>query len=248
MLTMKENFELVLQDYQMISPRVRHLSFIRADNKSIAFTAGQFISLHIHKNGKELMRNYSIASQPEQTGRIDLACAYIEHGLASELLFNLQPGDKVHASGVYGRFYLKDEPVKRYILIATGTGVTPYRSMLNEIARRMQTSDLEVIVIMGGRSRQEMLYRNEFLNFAQQQPNFRYLACYSRVIPEQLLEYEYSGHVQDILKLLNIDGVQDIAYLCGHPDMVDSCFSLLQTLGIDKGNIRREKYVFGIQA
>jgi ferredoxin-NADP reductase len=245
---MAENFELVLQDYQMVSPRVRHLSFIRADNQSIAFTAGQFISLHIQKNGKELMRNYSIASQPEQTGRIDLACAYVEHGLASELLFNLQPGDKVHASGVYGRFYLKTEPVRRYILIATGTGVTPYRSMLNEIERRMQTSNLEVIVIMGGRSREEMLYRNEFLHFADQQPNFSYLACYSRLMPDQPLAYEYSGHVQDVFKLLNIDGTQDLAYLCGHPDMVDACFSLLQILGLDKRNIRREKYVFGMQA
>jgi ferredoxin-NADP reductase len=245
---MAENFELVLKDYKMISPRVRHLSFTRTDNQPLSFIAGQFISFHIQKHDKELLRNYSIASMPEQTGVIDIACAYVEHGLASELLFNLQPGDTVKASGVYGRFYLKEEPAKRYLLIATGTGVTPYRSMLNEIERRLSTSDLEVVVIMGGRSQEELLYNDEFLTFAEKHPKFKYLACYSRIMPEKPFEYERSGHVQDTFKFLQINSARDIAYLCGHPDMVDSCFSILQELGLDKKNIRREKYVFGVQA
>ena len=167
-------------------------------------------------------------------------------GIATNLLFNLQPGDPISASGPYGLFVLKEERPARYILIATGTGVTPYRSMLNEIKNRLENThpELKIVVIFGTRTRSELLFKEEFLQFAEQYPNFHYLACYSQEKPQDPAPFEREGRVQDTFKELMLDPTQDIIYLCGNPNMIDSTFALLTEKNFDKKSVRREKYLF----
>jgi ferredoxin-NADP reductase len=127
----------ILQWVKEIAPNVRHLSFVREDQAPFDFVPGQFITLHIEGANKTLHRSYSIANTPGSTS-IEITCSYVKDGRASEFLFRLQPGDIVQANGPYGLLVLKDEQPSRYILVATGTGVTPYRAMLNEIEKRLQ--------------------------------------------------------------------------------------------------------------
>jgi ferredoxin-NADP reductase len=233
----------------MIAPKVRHLAFAREDNEPLAFTAGQFITLHVQGPTKILHRSYSIANIPGKDNTIELACSYVEGGLASGLLFGLQPGDSISASGPYGLFILKDEKPSRYILIATGTGVTPYRSMLNEIEQRLKTtasteSPLEVILVSGVRNPEELLYGEEFIAFANANPQFKFKAFYSREVDRELKSFESKGHVQDTFADLKLNPAQDIVYLCGNPSMIDDSFTLLTELGFDRKNVRREKYLF----
>lgn len=241
---MAHRFELILQEKISLTANTQHFRFSTNEPEGVPFKAGQFISLHIEKDGAEHRRNYSIANPPGTNDVIELAMAYMPQGLASTLLQNLQPGEALHASGPYGQFVLKDEVLpRRYILIGTGTGVTPYRSMLPQLTHLLETTDLEVVILQGVRTAQDLLYGSEFSEFAARHPRATFYACYSREMPSNPKSYELSGYVQNHLAALHINQANDIAYLCGNPNMVDDAFHMLQDLGLERTHIRREKYV-----
>lgn len=233
-----------LQWSKMATPMIKHFSFVRADDAPIPFSAGQFITLNIMGPNKMVHRSYSIANTPVNNHTIELACAYVEGGIATNFLFNMKPGETVEASGPFGLFVLKDEQPTRYVFIATGTGVTPYRSMLHELENRITSSPLQVELLLGVRNPTELLFGNEFEQFAlKHQTRFRFSACYSRH-EETLKAHEYKGHIQDQFEKLNLQAAQDVVYLCGNPNMIDDAFKLLTEKGFDRKQIRREKYVF----
>ncbi len=241
---MAHKFQLILQDKINLSANTQHFRFTTNEPNGLEYKAGQFISLHIEKDGVEHRRNYSIANAPAADNIIELAMAYMPQGLASTLLYNLQPGETLQASGPYGQFVLKDEVLpKRYILIGTGTGITPYRSMLPHLSHLLNTTALQVVILQGVRTPEDLLYSGEFIEFAAQHQHAKFLACYSRELPRDPQSYEVAGYVQNHLAGLHIKAGEDIAYLCGNPNMVDDAFHILQELGLDRTHIRREKYV-----
>jgi ferredoxin-NADP reductase len=172
-----------------------------------------------------------------------MAVSYVDGGAATELLGNLQEGQTVEASGPYGRFCLLDADAnRRYLLVATGTGVTPYRAMLPQL-EKLAARGAEVALVYGARNEAELLYGEEFEAFAQKHPHFRFYACFSRVPRAQPRAHDRSGRVQVALSELKPDPAHDIAYLCGNPDMVDQAFAQLKEAGLPIPHIRREKYI-----
>jgi ferredoxin-NADP reductase len=243
MSSSRETFTLVLKKAELIAPQVRHLVFQRQDGELFEFVPGQFITLLIEGGEKLMRRSYSIANAHVTGGTtVEFAASYVAGGRASDLLFNLQPGETVTASGPFGRLILRDEQPGRYILIGTGTGITPYRSMLDEIAQRLQSQPaLQVVLLFGVRQPEELLYRNEFVAFAEQHPRFEFRAYYSRAPRHE--HYEYEGHVQAAFAEIKPNPEQDVIYLCGNPNMIDEAFAQLAALSFASQNVRREKYI-----
>src|SRR5262249_35289392 len=133
-----EQFQLELARSHMLAPEVRHMAFRRRDGKPLAFVPGQFLQIHFEHQGRQLRRSYSIASRADDPGNpgheIEIAVPYVQGGAATGLLSGMREGEALTASGPYGRFVLHGEDQnRRYLLIATGTGVTPYRAMLPEL-------------------------------------------------------------------------------------------------------------------
>lgn len=239
-----KTFPLILKWAHMETSNVRHLAFATEDGQAFNFTPGQFISIHFEHEGKMLRRSYSIASIPGKTDLIEIAISYFAGGAASEYLFNLEPGTEIQASGPFGRLVLRDEQPKRYIMVATGTGVTPYRSMLPELNQRLNAdANLEVIVYLGVQTRKDALYSQDFIDFAKDHPNFKFNIYYSRENLEEHLDYEHTGYVQSGFDELHLDPEKDIIYLCGNPGMIDNAVALVKDLGFPIQQVRREKYV-----
>jgi ferredoxin-NADP reductase len=251
----KQNFLLRLQSVRQITHQVKHFIFVLEDpTETFIFIPGQFISLHIPFSDKNLRRSYSLANSPEEASIskcLELAASYVPQGIASDFLFALKPGDTVEASGPSGRLILRDEQPQRYLLIATGTGVTPYRTMLPELARRMrQQSNLVIKLLLGVRTFEEALYWQEFAAFSKQYPQFQFQLCYSRQqYPSDLAQEdktsvsEYQGYVSKAIQTIPLDPAGDIVYLCGNPNMVDDNVAFLTHQGFSPDKIRREKYV-----
>merc|ERR1711990_246683 len=98
----------------------------------------------------------------------------IKNGLATNVLFKLKKGDVLYASGPIGKFLLNYENnIKRYILIATGTGVATYRSMLDIISKLIIKSNIKFILLMGCRKRKDCIYYHDFLKFQKKYNNFK---------------------------------------------------------------------------
>ncbi len=231
----------------MLAPAVRHMAFEPADGAPFAFVPGQFVQIHFnYLDGKPTKRSYSVATIGNGAGvvpRIEIAVSYVEGGAATNLLANLREGETVEASGPYGRFCLMDADAnRRYLLVATGTGVTPYRAMLPQL-RTLAARGAEVALVYGARNEGELLYGDEFETFAEKNPHFRFYACFSRVARAQPRAHDRSGRVHVALAELQPHPEHDIAYLCGNPEMVDQAFAMLKEAGLPVPHIRREKYV-----
>ena len=244
---MAEHFQLRLAESRMLAPAVRHMAFERADGAPFAFVPGQFVQIHFHyTDGKPTKRSYSVATIGNGSGavaRIEIAVSYVEGGAATNLLANLQEGSTVDASGPYGRFCLDDKDAnRRYLLVATGTGVTPYRAMLPQL-EKLAARGAEVALVYGARNESELLYGEEFEAFARRNPHFHFHACFSRTPRTPPRAHDRSGRVHVALAELKPDAAHDIAYLCGNPDMVDQAFATLKDAGLPVPDIRREKYV-----
>lgn len=234
---------LTLYKTKQLTDSVRHFVFDCPNEKMLNFTPGQFITMHLPLGDKVLRRSYSIANQ-NTNKYIEFSAGFVPQGPATELLFSLKPGDQIKANGPFGRLVLKDEPVSRYFLVATSTGITPYLSMLQALSKQMvSNSELEVHILQGVRTQNDLLYLQPFKDFCHQHKRAFFYACYSRQEQLNNPDYEYDGYVQTKLQELSPYQENDITYLCGNPAMVDACFQQLTDNHVDIKRIRREKYI-----
>ena len=243
-----EHFKLRLAASHMLAPTVRHLAFERDDGAPFAFVPGQFIQIHFHyADGKPTKRSYSVGTVGDGNGtvqRIEIAVSYVEGGAATALLSTLDEGGTLDASGPYGRFCLMDADTNaRYLLVATGTGVTPYRAMLPQMRTLTATRGCTFALVYGARNETELLYGEEFEAFAREVPGFTFHPCLSRTPRAVPRPHDRHGRAQVALGELGPNAASDIAYLCGNPNMVDEAFAMLKEAGLPVPHIRREKYV-----
>ncbi|MBA2655753.1 MAG: ferredoxin--NADP reductase [Tatlockia sp.] len=237
-------FPIRLVEAFMLSSYVKHFIFSIDEATVFNYLPGQFITVHFERDGKILKRSYSIANVPSQNNRIEFAAGSVEGGPGTELLFNLKVGDTINVNGPFGRLVLKDEIPKRYILAATSTGVTPYRSMLQELERRLEANpSLNVVILQGVQKSEEILYAEEFKRFAAQYPQVSFRAQLSRATEGNLKDHEYLGYVQHAFPGLALNPLEDIIYLCGNPGMIDEAFNYLKEQGFAMQQIIREKYI-----
>jgi ferredoxin-NADP reductase len=243
-------FPLRLIGSRMIAPSVRHLVFARDDGQPLDFIPGQFIQVHFtYPDGTATKRSYSLATIHDHAlgpgEAVEIAVSYVPGGAATALFTALDEGQQIQASGPYGRFCLMpNDTNRRYLLIGTGTGVTPYRAMLPLIETLMRDRGVEVVLLFGARTPEELIYGDDFTAFAARHPNFRFVPCFSREMPAAIPHADLrKGYVQDALAEFAPNADTDIAYLCGNPNMVDAAFEALKAAGLPIPHIRREKYV-----
>lgn len=239
-------FELELINKAPLNDNTVHLNFKIISDQLYTFQAGQFVRLHFMENNQEVFRSYSVANIFEKEcldlTEVSMAVSWVPGGLATEHLSRLELGDRIPVSGPFGRFCLPEIRFKRYFLIATGTGVTPYRAMLRELESRLQTG-AEVWVVMGAQRADGLYYEEDFIDMVNRYEHFHYVACLSRENREQRRDYDHLGYVQSYLKNIMFDSENDVAFLCGNPNMVDAAFALLKEKGLPVAQIRREKYI-----
>ncbi|RRN59381.1 ferredoxin--NADP reductase [Pseudoxanthomonas sp. SGNA-20] len=250
---MPVQFPLRLVERRMLAPTIGHYVLARDDGQPLDFVPGQFIQIHFdYADGTPARRSYSLATIHDHAmgpgEAVEIAVSHVPGGAATALFEALEIGGRVNASGPYGRFCLMPgDRNARYLLIGTGTGVTPYRSMLPVLAGLIAERGIEVVLLAGARTPGELLYADDFRAFADAHPQFRYVPCLSRELPGTGSPHAHAdvrhGYVQQQLPEFVPDPARDIAYLCGNPVMVDATFEALKGMGFGAAQIRREKYV-----
>jgi ferredoxin-NADP reductase len=245
-----QHFPLKLVSRRMLAPTVGHYTFERDDGQPLDFIPGQFIQVHFtYADGTATKRSYSLATIHDHAlgpgEAVEIAVSYVPGGAATALFEGLEDGGRVDASGPFGRFCLMPADAnQRYLLIGTGTGVTPYRAMLPQLEAQIRARGIQVVLLFGARTPVELLYGDEFRAFADKYPqNFRFVPCFSRELPADPHPDVRRGYVQQFLEEFAPNAEGDIAYLCGNPNMVDTCFESLKGYGLPIPQIRREKYV-----
>ena len=218
-----------------LAPGVRHFEFDLPGIERFGFVPGQFMSLTAGLGGDEITRAYSIVSPPSGN-RFALCLNEVEGGRFSPHLFSLAPGQEINCQGPYGAFIFR-RPLSDSILVATGTGIAPFRSML--LDRLPQEPDRKFTLIFGVRHEHGLLYRDEWEELAREYPNFTFRPTLTR--PEPAWNGG-AGRVQShVLEALG-DRLDIDIYICGLKEMVNSVRSLLKEKGVDRKRIIYERY------
>lgn len=218
---------------------------LRVENPP-AFEAGQFVSLLFDHNGETLKRSYSIASTPEKLaneGLLEIAIGLVPNGAASECFSQARPGDTFQMTGPFGVLTLPQKIPERLILIGTGTGVAPYRSMLPQLQKLVEQGQ-KIHILMGARQREDLFYQQDFQSLASTSAEVHFESCLSREDSVKTETGEYKGYVQNRLSELTPTPGQDLVYLCGNPDMIDDNIKYLSDIGFGPRQMKREKYTF----
>ena len=218
-----------------IAREVKHFTFDVPEVEQLPYLPGQFVSFTRDLDDKKVTRAYSTASPPSGN-RFELCLNRVEGGLFSPFLFELQPGDTVDMKGPLG-FFTWRYPVNDSILVATGTGIAPFRAMLRHYLAA--GGDRRITLVFGVRYEESLLYRAEFEELQARHANFKFLPTLTR--PDsgwRGLTGRVQTHTLDVLG----DRRDVDVYICGLKAMVDDLRARLKVLGLDRRHIIFEKY------
>lgn len=216
---------------------VRQIDFELIDPREIRFKAGQFISFEVPdlKTGRTVTRPYSISSGPSSVETVSLVLNLVPDGPGSTYLFGLKEGDRTTFAGPAGNFYLRDDPSRELLFVATGTGIAPIRSMLLANAERPQPA--RSTLFWGLRSQRDLYFEDDFMRLTRDLPGSTHVITLSRP------ECGWTGASGRVTTLIQrqIQDVRRLAvYACGNSGMIAEVSGIIQTKGLCP--IFREKY------
>jgi ferredoxin--NADP+ reductase len=225
------------------------------------FHPGQFTNLALPEGddwdaetGASIRRAYSIASSPGRE-TMEFFIRRVDEGALTPKLFDLPLGGNLFLEQrVAGHFTLESaSDAEDLILVGTGTGVAPYRPMIQDGSLRSRFG--RTILLYSDRYVKDLGYIDEFRALEQEDETFLFFPTITGPEPEEAWS-GLRGRVQTHLvpaayerltgKPLSPERCQ--LYLCGNPQMIVDVQSALEPLGFkkhrkrDPGQLHMEKY------
>ncbi|MGI0154061.1 MULTISPECIES: ferredoxin--NADP reductase [Pseudidiomarina] len=206
------------------------------------FIAGQFVRLGLEVDGQRIQRAYSLVNAPT-ADELEFLVNRIQDGLLSPLLHGLQAGQRIEVSQPpSGFFTLNEVPDGESLwLIATGTGVGPYFSMLGTAEPWQRFKRIHLVHAV--RYASDLAYQNLAQQWLQQYPQ---QFSYQPIVSREQVTGALSGRVPALiesgaLQAALADQLDSSAQvmLCGNPDMIRDAKQVLADLGLPK-NLRRK--------
>lgn len=200
------------------------------------FVPGQFVFLHIlDSEGKTTQKKpYSVASSPNSP-YLEF-CIKMVNGAVTGPLGLLKIGDTVGVEGPAGHFTYTGQ--KNICLIACGTGVAPMLGIMRYIAERKLEGDF--VLIYSTRTKESILYKNEFIRLKKLNPNIRVVVTLTR---EQNPE-NWDGELGRINKEIIVKNIKDPKntdwWMCGSMETIKTMKDILGEIGVDMKKIKME--------
>lgn len=228
-------------DIREMSPSTRQF-FVSVGEESFNFLPGQFVTMDLPVGEKrnQRWRSYSIASHPDGGCELEFCIVKADNGIGTKYLFeNVKIGDTLKFKGPDGGFVLPHNLENEIVMICTGTGIAPFRSMLAHI-RNHHLDFHKIHLIFGTRNSSGILYQTEMEDMATEYPNFTYDVALSR----EHLDGYHRGYVHDVY----MNQYREISserhfYLCGWSQMIDEAVeNIILKMGYDKSQVHYELY------
>ena len=207
------------------------------------FEAGQFVSVGLNIDDKPHMRPYSLVNPPSSDG-IEIYFNTVPEGSLSTQLYQCKVGDSLLIGRrAAGLFTLSEVPAAKHLwLIATGTGIGPYLSIL---ATTIPWQRFDKIVLVHSVSTaDEKTYRPQIQQLKDHYPEkFVDIYCVTREktadsLPHRIQHCLTKGMLEAAAGVpLTADDSQ--VMLCGNNSMIRDMIALLAERGMQK-NLRRK--------
>jgi len=208
-----------IEEIRQLTDETFSLKFSKA---RFSFKAGQHISISIKED--KIGREYSIYSSPNDEN-LEVLVKEVDNGHFTPKLHKLNVGDLVEIHGPYGNFGIDPKEVEKgkFVFIASGTGIAPFRSMVRTYPK------MDYTLIHGVRLSDEAYDRHEY-------SEDRYILCSSRDD-----KGTYNGRLTGYLKCHEFEPETHF-YLCGNSDMIFDALEILREKGFGRNQIHCEVY------
>jgi len=207
------------------------VSFIFKPLENLEWKPGQFIYYkipHEDPDNRGIMRHFTIASAPHEK-HIRLTTRFFPEGGSSfkKALNQLEIGSQIDAFELDGSFTL-DDCKGKYVFIAGGIGITPFRSILSDLENKDKVCD---IVLFYGSRDENIIFKSRFEEIAQRYPSLKihYVISPDRIDLETLKE-----KVPDLL--------DRICYISGPMIMIKTLEESLLEIGVSSRMIKTDYF------
>ncbi|MEO6604236.1 MAG: hypothetical protein ABIN55_01360, partial [Aeromicrobium sp.] len=210
----RHGVSLDLVSRRQLTPETHEFTF--KPRRPLPFKPGQYAELTVpHKNVDErgVRRSFSISSPPDAKGNVTFALRVPEKSSTfKRAMVDLNPGTRIHSTGVGGDFILPKDTSAPVLLVAGGIGITPFISQL------LHQPDRDAVLVYGVTAPEEIAYADELAGFR--------VVIVSPVAPDHLPTMW--RHVEapfisvDLVATAVPDLDQRLAYISGPPAMVNT--------------------------
>lgn len=229
-----------------------NLFSLKIHTDPLAFSAGQFIQVGLDIENKLLSRPYSLINTPEDS-LLEIHFNLVKKGLLSPRLASLAAGDSLQVSDrANGLLTLDEVPdIPHLWLLATGTGVGPFLSILKTAAPWQRFE--KIILGYSVKTADNQAYLTDFSTIQQQHPQqFSFVPFITREKTDKTINARITTSIEngDLEKRVNLTLTEDSSHimLCGNSKMVANVTTLLERRGLrrhtrrEPGHIATEKY------
>ncbi|WP_299754431.1 ferredoxin--NADP reductase [uncultured Pontibacter sp.] len=223
------------------------IHFEHPEKQAINYKPGQFLTLILPVEGKEIRRSYSLSSTPHEAPRLSVTVKRVEGGLLSNyLLDSLQVGQEVKVMEPIGNFCLTCAPTnqRQVLLFGAGSGITPLMSILKAVLREEPKSN--VTLLYGNRDEDSVIFKEQLQQLEvqyQERLHVEYIFSQPREACDHRGRMNQSMIIK-ILERLQLAKISDgIYYMCGPEGMMEEVRHALDVLHVPADRIFRESFV-----
>jgi ferredoxin-NADP reductase len=204
---------------------------------------GQHVDLRLTAaDGYSVERSYSIASEPERAGEIDITVERIPDGEVSAFLHDVVAvGDRLEVRGPIGGYFVWETSLDgRLFLIGGGSGVVPLMAMVRHRARAHAAQAARLL--FSSKSPGELIYRNELDALATAGDGFAVVYTLTREQPPGWTGYARRIDDAMLAEVIAPLGAGARTYLCGPTALVENAANALVRLGLPPDRVRTERF------
>lgn len=209
-----------------------------AEPEVFAYPPGQFVVLTDPAHDEKVHRAYSFSFADRCDGALRITVR--DMGDFGAHLYRAEVGTRLMARPPQGRFVLDLEDPTPALLVAGGSGVTPFHAFAE--ALRAQASAVPCTLIQSARVEDELLFRDSFVELAATTPGFAYVPTLTRAADEAAWS-GLRGRIDEALVREHLGDPEQVRfYACGPAAFVKSMLAAADAIGIPKARRHREQW------
>jgi ferredoxin-NADP reductase len=205
--------------------------------------AGQHYDIRLTaQDGYQAQRSYSIASEPEREGEVDLTVERISDGEVSTYLHDvLIPGDRIEMRGPIGGYFVWEASMEApLLLIAGGSGVVPLMSMIRH--RAAAGAKNPTSLLYSSRTFEDIIYYQELEKLRAANHGLQVFHTLTRSQPAHWKGYGRRIDQAMLKEVTEPWGRSVQVYVCGPTVLVETVANTLVKIGLDSNQIRTERF------
>jgi len=223
------------------TPKVKTLTLTLPNG--MPHRAGQHYDVRLTApDGYQAQRSYSIASEPERRGEIDLTVERLEDGEVSSYVHDvLAPGDQIEVRGPIGGYFVWEAGMGGpLLLIAGGSGVVPLMAMIRH--RAAAGSTIPTRLLYSSRTREDVIYWDELDKLRAADTRLEIFHTLTRAQPSGWTGYSRRIDNQMLSEVAKPLGKSPQTFICGPTLLVEAAANGLVQIGVKSSQVRTERF------